>query len=260
MAKRRVKAGTRKAGRKTSKKATRKASRPGRRSSAQKAKSRQSLGKSGGRRRTARPKARARKTARLRASGASARRATAGKSARQASKRSLRVRKSASTRRASASARGASTRKTASKRPRLSTSRPKPVALSRERRQLREDEGIPGAPSTLNFAVKASAAESGHQMYHQRAKEHTEGGQALTGGDVDSDWNDAYASGEETPGGDMSTPDQDVVEEIGRALGVEYEDAEELKGAEKIESRDRNRWEYDPASAEDYKDRNRRDD
>lgn len=97
-------------------------------------------------------------------------------------------------------------------------------------------------------------------MYHQRAKEHTEGGRTLTGGDVDTDWNGAYASGEETPGGDMSTPDQDVVEEIGRALGVEYEDAEELKGAEKIESRDRNRWEYDPASAEDYKDRNRRDD
>jgi hypothetical protein len=235
MAKRRVKAGTRKAGRKTSKKAARKASRPARRASAQKAKSRQSSGKSGGQRRTARPKARARKTTRPRASGASARRATA-------------------------SARAASARKTANKRSRLSTSRPKPVALSRERRQLREDEAIPGAPSTLNFSVKASAAESGHQMYHQRAKEHTEGGQALTGGDVDSDWNDAYASGEETPGGDMSTPDQDVVEEIGRALGVEYEDAEELKGAEKIESRDRNRWEYDPASAEDYKDRNRRDD
>ena len=54
-----------------------------------------------------------------------------------------------------------------------------------------------------------------------------------------SDWNDAYSSGEETPGGDMPTPDQDVVEEIGRALGVEYEDAEELKGAEKIEARDR---------------------
>ena len=124
---------------------------------------------------------------------------------------------------------------------------------------MRDDETVPGAPSTLNFSAKASAAESGQHMYHQRGKEHTEGGAALTGGDVDVDWNEAYASGEETPGGDMSTPDQDVVEEIGRALGVEYEDAEELKGAEKIESRDRNRWEYDPASAEDYKDRNRRD-
>lgn len=136
--------------------------------------------------------------------------------------------------------------------------RPKPIALTRERRRLRDDETVAGAPSSLNFASKASAAGSGSKMYQQREREHTEGGAALTGGDVDTDWNDAYSSGEETPGGDMSTPDQDVVEEIGRALGVEYEDAEELKGAEKIESRDRNRWEYDPASAEDYKDRNRR--
>ena len=149
-------------------------------------------------------------------------------------------------------------RPAAPKRPEREGGRPKPVALSRERRRLREDETVPGAPSSLNFSTKASAAESGQQMYHQREREHTEGGSALTGGDVDTDWNDAYSSGEETPGGDMSTPDQDVVEEIGRALGVEYEDAEELKGAEKIEGRDRHRWDYDPASAEDYKDRNRR--
>ncbi len=118
---------------------------------------------------------------------------------------------------------------------------------------------VPTPPSTLGFAPKASSAETGQNMYKNKKREHTEGGPALTGGDLDADWNDAYSSGEETPGGDMPTPDQDVVEEIGRALGVEYEDAEELKGAEKIETRDRHRWEYDPASAEDYKDRNRRD-
>ena len=139
------------------------------------------------------------------------------------------------------------------------TARPKPVALDRERRRLTEDVTLTSAPSTLGYEPKASSAESGQQAYHHRQREHTEGGSALTGGDVDADWNDAYASGEETPGGDMPTPDQDVVEEIGRALGVEYEDAEELKGAPKIEERDRHRWEYDPASAEDYKDRNRRD-
>ena len=193
---------------------------------ARQAKSRQNAAKSNARGRASKPKARAgRKTAR--------------KAAPKASKAIAKSRKAAPAR--------------------TTTIRPKPAALSRERRQLRDDETIPGAPSSLNFASKASAAESGQQMYHQRAKEHTEGGHDLTGGDVDSDWNDAYSSGEETPGGDMSTPDQDVVEEIGRALGVEYEDAEELKGAEKIEGRDRNRWEYDPASAEDYKDRNRRD-
>ena len=95
-------------------------------------------------------------------------------------------------------------------------------------------------------------------MYHQKRREHTEGGPVLTSGDVDADWNDAYSSGEETPGGDMPTPDQDVVEEIGRALGVEYDDAEELKGSDKIIERDRKRWEYDPASSEDYGDRNRK--
>ena len=65
-------------------------------------------------------------------------------------------------------------------------------------------------------------------------REHTEGGPALTSGDIDADWSEAYASGEETPGGDMPTPDQDVVEEIGRALGVEHEDAEELKAPRRL--------------------------
>ena len=146
----------------------------------------------------------------------------------------------------------------ARKKPARSVPRPKPLALQRERRRL-EEASIPGAPSTLGYASKASGAESGQAMYHQRIREHTEGGPALTSGDLDADWNAAYSSGEETPGGDMPTPDQDVVEEIGRALGVEYDDSEELKGAEKIEQRDKHRWEYDPASAEDYKDRNRRD-
>ncbi len=141
---------------------------------------------------------------------------------------------------------------------RRAVSRPKPAALERERRRLRDDDTIPGAPSTLGYAPKASSAESGQASLQHRFREHTEGGPALTGGELDADWSEAYSSGEETPGGDMPTPDQDVVEEIGRALGVEYEDAEELKGSEKIEARDRHRWEYDPASAEDYKDRNRK--
>jgi hypothetical protein len=235
MAKRKAKASARKTGRKARPRATGTATRQ--------AKARQSSRKSARRQPAAKPKAR------LRAPGASAsaRRATTDRSARQAAARKA------------ARPRAAARRSAPAKPARHVVSRPKPAALSRERRQLREDETVPGAPSSLNFATRASAAESGHQMYNQRAKEHTEGGNALTGGDVDSDWNDAYSSGEETPGGDMSTPDQDVVEEIGRALGVEYEDSEELKGAEKIENRDRNRWEYDPASAEDYKDRNRRD-
>jgi hypothetical protein len=116
-----------------------------------------------------------------------------------------------------------------------------------------------GSPSTLGYTPKASPAGSGQEHYHQRQRAHSGEDRSLTSGDLDTDWNEAYSSGEETPGGDMQTPDQDIVDEIGLALGVEYDDGEELKGSEKIEGRDKHRWEYDPASAEDFTDRDEKD-
>ena len=74
----------------------------------------------------------------------------------------------------------------------------------------------------------------------------------MTAGDVDADWEAAEAVGDEAPGGDNPTPDQDVVDDIGRALGVEYEDDEELQGGAEIADRDRNRWELDPSSKDDF--------
>ena len=53
----------------------------------------------------------------------------------------------------------------------------------------------------------------------------------------------------------IPTPDQDRVDDIGRALGVEYQDNEPLKASDKIAERDRHRWELDPASSDDYKER-----
>jgi hypothetical protein len=132
----------------------------------------------------------------------------------------------------------------------------RPLRLERARRQLSEaDEPIPGPPSSLDLDQSASAAKSGRKEIQEAIHQHTETSPALTGGDIDANWQDAYSVGDEAPGGDNPTPDQDRVDDIGRALGVEYEDNEELKGASKIEKRDKNRWELDPASAEDYKDR-----
>jgi len=125
--------------------------------------------------------------------------------------------------------------------------------LERERRRLREvEESVPGPPSSLNMDRHGSAARTGRATLRQAKGEHTETSPALTGGDVDADWEDAYAVGDEAPGGDNPTPDQDRVDDIGRALGIEYQDNEELKGADKIADRDKHRWELDPASAEDY--------
>ena len=129
--------------------------------------------------------------------------------------------------------------------------------LERSRKLLREvEEGVPTPPSSLDPERRgASAARSGRQRQQQAEEEHTETGPVLTGGDVDADWEDAYAVGDEAPGGDNPTPDQDRVDDIGKALGVEYQDNEELKASDKIAERDRHRWELDPASSEDYKDR-----
>jgi Family of unknown function (DUF6335) len=90
---------------------------------------------------------------------------------------------------------------------------------------------------------------------NHRFREHTSTGPAMTAGDVDADWESAESVGDEAPGGDNPTPDQDVVDEIGKALGVEYDDDEELQGGEEITERDRNRWELDPASRDDFDDR-----
>lgn len=45
-------------------------------------------------------------------------------------------------------------------------------------------------------------------------------------------------------------PVRDVVDSIGKAVGVTFQDNEPLDLVEKIEKRDRDRWDLDPASAE----------
>jgi hypothetical protein len=76
----------------------------------------------------------------------------------------------------------------------------------------------------------------------------------LSGGNVDA-VADEDASGEEAVGGSVATPDQDIVENLGRAAGVTYEDNEELNPVEKVKKRDRKRWELNPSSSEDYQER-----
>lgn len=76
----------------------------------------------------------------------------------------------------------------------------------------------------------------------------------LSGGDVDAAWEDADV-GEESMGGENPTPDQDAVDELGKAVGIIYEDGELLHTTEKLEARDEHRWELDPASSEGFDER-----
>jgi uncharacterized protein DUF6335 len=131
----------------------------------------------------------------------------------------------------------------------------KAPALDRARRTVQGDDIVPTPPSSLDLDRNASAARTGRRQMLERLNEHHETSPALTGGDVDADWESAATVGDETPGGDNPTPDQDIVDDIGKAVGVQYDDNEELKGEAKISKRDKHRWELDPASSEDYEDR-----
>ena len=79
---------------------------------------------------------------------------------------------------------------------------------------------------------------------------HTETAPVLTGGDVDADWQRAASTGEEAVGGSVATPDQDVVDEIGRALGVEQAPDAEVRTSEEIlRERDRHYWHLERLAA-----------
>jgi hypothetical protein len=118
----------------------------------------------------------------------------------------------------------------------------KAPSLDRARRVVMDDDIVLSPPSTLDMDRSASAAKSGARAMHDRIEKHHETSPAMTAGDVDADWEQAYSSGDEAPGGDNMTPDQDVVDEIGAALGVEYDDDEELQGGAEISERDAHRW------------------
>ena len=115
------------------------------------------------------------------------------------------------------------------------------------------EEYQPDEEVTEEFAEAQRLASGGEQLKRELLEHHSRTPE-LSGGDIDADWAGADV-GDETVGGSSPTPDQDIVDELGQAVGLTYEDNEPLHSTEKVEERDRKRWELDPASSEDYNDR-----
>jgi hypothetical protein len=119
----------------------------------------------------------------------------------------------------------------------------------RDRKDLNRN-GIDDALEPPFVDVAAGSQQLADRFQNNQATDPT-----LSGGDIDARWEDAESGGDETVGGSTATPEQNVLDEIGEATGVTYGDAEQLKTGEKQERRDKDRWELDPASSEDYLDR-----
>ncbi|HEY2324942.1 MAG TPA: DUF6335 family protein [Thermoanaerobaculia bacterium] len=123
------------------------------------------------------------------------------------------------------------------------------------RENERKDSNRDGIDDRIEPAIPDVSA--GSRKLAERLKNDPLADPVLTGGDLDADFEQAQFTGDESAVSSMPTPENNVVEEIGEAMGVTYADNEELKAGEKERSRDRKRWELDPASSEDYQDRSR---
>jgi len=104
------------------------------------------------------------------------------------------------------------------------------------------------------FDEASQLGSTGQGQLIEKLRGHHSTSPALSGGDIDAAWEDADV-GEESVGGGNPTPDQSIVEELGKAVGLTYEDDEPLHTTEKIKARDQHRWELDPASSEGFVER-----
>jgi Family of unknown function (DUF6335) len=140
-----------------------------------------------------------------------------------------------------------STRKTTAKK----AGRKRPTASKRRARRAgrRRD-----APET----VETPDAETPEALLPNITRRGSVGATA-SGGDVDANWQRAESAGEEAAGGSVATPDQDVVDEFARALGVERApDAPVTTSQQILSRRDRSRWRQEQSGERQAANRGRR--
>jgi uncharacterized protein DUF6335 len=109
-------------------------------------------------------------------------------------------------------------------------------------------EGSRESKTPSPTAVAAEAMRTGVVPLTTASRtDHSNRGDArLKAGDIDADAMANATVGDEAPGGSVTTPDQDRVDDIGRALGVQEVDSGELRTtSELLDERDRKRARQD---------------
>ncbi|HTL87943.1 MAG TPA: DUF6335 family protein [Leptolyngbya sp.] len=120
-----------------------------------------------------------------------------------------------------------------------------------------EEQNFGDVPQEYTESYGTGVAEvpgytAGGRTMLDRASELNEASAVLTGGDIDANYEQAEAVGDEAVGGTVTTPDKSVVDDLGRAVGLEMNDFNYLHTNEILEQRDDRRWELEPSSSEDY--------
>ncbi len=102
--------------------------------------------------------------------------------------------------------------------------------------------------------------EAEENRFYDDDHKYNEASSTLTGGDIDANYEQADAVGDQSVGGTAPTPDMDIVDNLGKAVGLEMDDANFLHTNDILEQRDDRRWELEPRSSEDYEERREEDD
>src|SRR5512135_2943649 len=118
---------------------------------------------------------------------------------------------------------------------------------------LRPDPGDAGSiddestdAEVLESFAQDQQLDQSSSLLKRRRQQHTAESPELSAGDIDATWDEA--DGEEAGGGTTATPDENVVDEIGQAIGLSYSDTEPLHTDDKLEHREHDRWELNPES------------
>ena len=117
--------------------------------------------------------------------------------------------------------------------------------------ELYENEDLPDQEIQDFMNEEIARAPQDPSELIERLNEHNSSSPADSGGDIDADWADVNQTGSEAVFGHNPTPDQSDVEENAHAMGLDYQDNEPLDLLEKIEKRDRDRFELNENSKSD---------
>jgi hypothetical protein len=114
-----------------------------------------------------------------------------------------------------------------------------------------ENESLPDPEIDAERQAEIDSAPVDPEELLERIHENTAASPADSGGDIDAEWEDVNDSGAESVFGHNPTPDQSEVEANAHAMGINFEDNEPLDLLEKMEKRDRDRYELNEDSKSD---------
>ncbi|MEB3830697.1 DUF6335 family protein [Phormidium sp. CCY1219] len=125
------------------------------------------------------------------------------------------------------------------------------------RKQAAEEGNVEDLPQTVteSFGTGVEGQPGyniGGRSMENKMQQYNATGPELSGGDVDAAWSEAENTGEEVVGGTAPTPDKNVVDELGAAVGLERDDRQPIQTEDRMEQRDSDRWELDPQSDPNY--------